>query len=594
MTKYRTRLFFGLITLIFIVLIGLGLLLGQLFKNHYINTFDSRLIKESSLVAALIEESGGIKDLQTKKMAWISDTIDGRISLVDLDGKFLFDSGKLDNLAQERHEEIIRGILNNNPHGDKMAELSEKVGGGYNLHYYWSPIIKNSEVEGYLFLSTKMTEVQKAYQQIWWLLIISLGLALVVILLLGSRITARYTKPIESATNVAIELAKGNYRARTYEDPLGEAGMLSTSINILARNLQGMVKAYEIQQGRLSTLIENMGSGLLLIDSKGYINLVNRTFKEVFLADKRDFLQMLYYEVLEHKEITDLIEEIFMTEHKVRRQMLLPIGIERRFFEVYGVPILGTNDEWKGVLLVFHDITEIKKLEQVRKDFVANVSHELKTPITSIKGFTETLLDGAKEDKESLEMFLNIILKESDRLQSLILDLLELSKIEQQGYTLSISEVDVVQLVNDVQQILHKKADEKEIHLLLEGDEKPIMVEGDPYRLKQVIINLMTNAIAYTLKGGSVKVVLKEGKNSVVMKIVDTGIGIEPDEISRIFERFYRVDKDRSRNSGGTGLGLAIVKHLVEAHKGKISVQSEVNKGTTFTIELQKTLSKDR
>lgn len=171
-----------------------------------------------------------------------------------------------------------------------------------------------------------MTEIQKAYQQIWWLLIISLGLALIVILILGARITARYTKPIESATKVAIELAKGNYRARTYEDPLEETGMLSTSINILARNLQGMVKANEIQQGRLSALIENMGSGLLLINSKGHINLINRTFIEVFRVERQNYLNRLYYHVIEHQEISDLIEEIFMTEQKVKNKCIFLSG----------------------------------------------------------------------------------------------------------------------------------------------------------------------------------------------------------------------------------------------------------------------------
>ncbi|WP_449621160.1 two-component system histidine kinase PnpS [Robertmurraya sp. Marseille-Q9965] len=587
MRGYRTKLFVGLVTLIFAVLIGLGLLLGQLFKSHYMNTYDSRLSKESSILAAFLEESGGLKHLDQEKLEWYSETLDSRITIVNADEKIVYDSGTINNLEQTRHESIIHDILENRI-GNKKQEKTLEVGGGYNLQYYWGQIKQNDELEGYLFLSAKLSEVQKAYQQIWWLLIGCLGTALVVILILGARITSRYTKPIESATKVAIELAKGNYRARTYEDSLEETGMLSTSINILARNLQAMVKANENQQGRLSALIENMGSGLLLINSKGHINLINRTFIEVFHVEKQVYLNKLYYEVIKYKEISEIIEEIFMTEHKVRRQVVLPIGIERRYFEVYGVPILGTNEEWKGILLVFHDITEIKKLEQVRKDFVANVSHELKTPITSIKGFTETLLDGAKENKETLENFLHIILEESNRIQSLILDLLELSKIEQQGYTLSIQSVNLVRLFDEMLPILTPKADDKNIKVLMEGSVEEIEIEGDAYRLKQIFINLISNAISYTLNGGEVSISIVENVKTVSVSIKDTGIGIEQEEIPRIFERFYRVDKARSRNSGGTGLGLAIVKHLVEAHKGKITVESEVGKGTTFTIELHK------
>lgn len=584
MIKFRSRLLFALITLTFAVLIGLGLLLGQLFKSYYIKSFDARLKKESSLIATYIEDNGGLKQLHPEKMEFFSDMLNSRITIIGHEGNLIFDSGQTES-SNKRHLDIINELYR-----EKIVEQEDvlEVGGGYDLHYYWDDILIDGHTEGYIFLSTKLTEIKKAYRQIWWLLTISLGLALVVIILLGSRITTRYTKPIESATKVAIELAKGNYRARTYEDHIDETGMLSSSINILARNLQEMMKAQEIQQDRLGTLIENMGSGLILIDSRGYINLVNRTYKEIFNVDSEEYLDKIYHEVIEHSQITDLVEEIFMTEQKIRKQMILPISIERRHFEVYGVPIIGTNDVWKGILLVFHDISELKKLEQIRKDFVANVSHELKTPVTSIKGFSETLLDGALEDRNTLEAFLNIILKESDRLQSLIQDLLELSKVEQHGFNLALQPMNIITTINEILPILNGKAAEKDINIKVKTTSQEIEMEGDILRIKQILINLITNAISYTPNGGEVNITIIEKVHSVVLEVQDTGIGIEKEEIPRIFERFYRVDKARSRNSGGTGLGLAIVKHLVEAHKGSITVKSEVGKGTTFFIELNK------
>jgi two-component system phosphate regulon sensor histidine kinase PhoR len=422
----------------------------------------------------------------------------------------------------------------------------------------------------------------------WGILVVSLGLAFIIILLLGIRIIGQYTRPIESAIIVAMELAKGNYKARTYEDHLDETGMLSQSINILARNLQDMTRAQEMQQDRLQTLIENMGSGLILIDGRGYINLVNRAYKELFEVDSANFLYKLYHDAFTHKEIIEVVEEIFMTEVKVRKQLHLPLKIERRHFEVYGAPIIGTNDEWKGIVLVFHDITELKRLEQMRKDFVANVSHELKTPITSIKGFSETLLDGALKDQQTAEYFLSIILKESDRLQTLIQDLLDLSKIEQQGYQLSIQTCDVKEILEDIKIILQNKSKEKEVEVSVSLPEGLLLIEGDLYRLKQIFINLISNALTYTPKGGSVNVKVKKHDQFVQVIVSDTGIGMKKEEIPRIFERFYRVDRARSRNSGGTGLGLAIVKHLVEAHKGQISVSSKIGEGTTFTVKLYK------
>ncbi|HZH60041.1 MAG TPA: ATP-binding protein, partial [Metabacillus sp.] len=324
----------------------------------------------------------------------------------------------------------------------------------------------------------------------------------------------------------------------------------------------------------------------------GYINLVNRAYKELFEVDSASFLYQLYYDAFKHQEIIEIVEEIFMTEVKVRKQLHLPLNIERRHFEVYGAPIIGTNDEWKGIVLVFHDITELKKLEQMRKDFVANVSHELKTPITSIKGFSETLLDGALSDKQTAEYFLSIILKESDRLQTLIKDLLDLSKIEQQGFQLSIQPCDLREILDDISVILESKAKEKDIELTVTLPENLTYIEGDIYRLKQIFINLINNALTYTPQGGSVHVKVEKHDGYALVTVSDTGIGIKQEEIPRIFERFYRVDRARSRNSGGTGLGLAIVKHLVEAHKGQISVQSEVGKGTTFTVKLNKKIEK--
>jgi two-component system, OmpR family, phosphate regulon sensor histidine kinase PhoR len=585
MIKFRTRLLLALITLIFAVLVGLGLLLGQIFKNYYSDTINERLQKENNLVTTYIEEKGGIVTLDRQKIIDFSDLLNVRISLTDVDGDILYDSS-VEKVKKTSHQEVLKNIIATKKNKQDIIANSN----GTDLHYYWNPVKMGGETEGYLFLSTKMDVLKNAYSQIWWLLAVSFVLALIIIIILGTSITSRYTKPIESATKVATELAKGNYRARTYENPVDETGMLSTSINILARNLQEMMKAKEMQQDRLSTLIENMGSGLILIDNRGYISLINRAFKEIFQVKPEDFLYRLYYEVIEHREISDLVEEIFITEQTIKRYLLLPMGIDMKHFEVFGAPIIGTNDVWKGTLLVFHDITELKNLEQTRKDFVANVSHELKTPITSIKGFTETLLDGAKDDPKSLEAFLNIILIESDRLQTLIQDLLELSKIEQHRFKLDIKEVNLHSILNEVITMLNKKAVEKEISLHFNQGDSNLIVDGDLFRLKQVFINIINNAIAYTPKNGKVTVLTEEKDDHVLVKVKDTGIGIEKQEIPRVFERFYRIDKDRSRNSGGTGLGLAIVKHLMEAHKGTITVTSEVGKGSTFTISLKKKL----
>ena len=583
MNKFRSRLLFALITLIVIVLLCLGLLLGQLFKSFYLNTFNQRLEKETNLIALFISKEDAVSPALQLQLNDVSKTLTARITIADNDGVVLYDSRSANPYTQHLHQEIITNIV---------AKYENKAQFYYEqddeMFYYGSSFQQQNGLEGFVILSTPVDSLHKVNQQIWGLLIASLGTSFFIILLLGVRITSQYTRPIDSATKVAIELAKGNYKARTFEEHHDETGMLSQSINILARNLQDITKAQEMQQDRLKTIIDSMGSGLILIDGRGYINLVNQTYKETFHVDPVNYLYRLYYEAFEHKEVTSLVEEIFMTEVKVRKQILLPLKFERKHFEVYGAPIIGMNNEWKGIVLVFHDITEIKKLEQMRKDFVANVSHELKTPITSIKGFSETLLDGAMNDKNTLEHFLSIILKESDRLQSLIQDLLDLSKMEKQGFPLHTQVLDIHELLEEVIVMLSGKASNKDIHLILEKKDKPLYLRADSARLKQIFINLVNNALAYTSNNGKVSVKVKEDREHIVVEVSDTGIGISEEELPRIFERFYRVDKARSRNSGGTGLGLAIVKHLVEVHHGTVSVSSKVNEGTTFIVKLLK------
>jgi two-component system, OmpR family, phosphate regulon sensor histidine kinase PhoR len=583
MKRFRTSLLITLITLIVTVLIGLGIFLGQLFKSYYLHQFNEHIKKDGNMISLYIGDHGGLYSINNEDIVTISKMLDVRVTLTNLKGEVIRDSGNLNKYDIDGLNEKIYKVVKKNLDIERIEE-----GNGYDLHFYWKSIQNAGKKEGYLFISTKTSELNKAYSQIWWILSISLGIALIVIIFLGIQITSRYTRPIEAATNVAIELSKGNYRARTPVDHMDAAGMLNSSINILARNLQEMVNAQEIQQDRLSVLIENIGAGLILIDSRGYINLINKGYKEIFKVEPSHYLFKLYYEVIEHQEVSRLVEEIFKTEQKITKQMHLPLSIERKYFDVYGVPIIGTDNVWKGVLLVFHDITELKKLEQMRKDFVANVSHELKTPITSIKGFSETLLDGAMNDKEALKIFLRIILKESDRLQSLIQDLLELSKIEQQGFKLNIQEFDLMLILREIKTMLGQKAEEKNIKLCLIEENEKAIIQGDLQRLKQVFINLIGNAISYTPVDGNVTVTVEEISKKILVKVSDTGIGIEKEEIPRIFERFYRIDRDRSRNSGGTGLGLAIVKHLIEAHHGTIEVTSEVGHGSEFTIELDK------
>lgn len=565
---------------IFIVFLFVAIFIESYNKKTLMDSFDSRLKREGTLIANQMVKNDEGLDINNRLLKEYSEALDIQITVMDDTGEILFNEGELQ--TDTEYENRMQSLLSN----EKAKAVS--INGNPNFHFYQQQLTGEEGRKGYLLIGAKIEEIEKAYQHINWIIFSSFCLSFLVIYLIGYKLIYRYTRPIESATKVAVDLANGNYHARTYEDRVDETGVLSSSLNKVAKDMQEMVKAQEIQEDRLGTLIESISSGLLLIDSRGYINLINKSYKDMFFVRSADYLYKQYYKVIPYRQVTDLAEEIFMTEHKVIREMNLEIKNEKKSFQVYGVPIIGTNDRWMGILLVFNDITELKKLEQIRKDFVANVSHELKTPITSIKGFSETLLDGAMEDKETLEEFLRIILKESHRLQTLIQDLLDLSKLEQHHFALNKEEFNLVEILNKATKMLEGRAEAKNIKLLFPQSNEIIQIEGDRSRLTQVFLNLITNAVIYTPNDGEITVYVVEKKRKIEVKIQDTGIGIEQEEIPRIFERFYRVDKARSRNSGGTGLGLAIVKHLVELHRGTIQVESKMGEGTTFTVILHK------
>ncbi|NLI68747.1 MAG: PAS domain-containing protein [Bacilli bacterium] len=393
-----------------------------------------------------------------------------------------------------------------------------------------------------------------------------------------------YIKPMTKITKTVDQLLEGNYHARTQGVIKGKVGELSDKINQLARHLSEITLQEQIQSEQLSTVIENSESGLVLIDEKGYIHLVNRKFASMFGKEVKDYIGYLYYDVIDNEQMQTTVQETFLSGQRVKDVVTMDGDGPKKYYEIIAAPIFNELNMLKGIVLVIYDITELKQVETMRKDFVANVSHELKTPVTSIRGFAETLLDGAHEDVETRKHFLEIIFKESKRIQHLIEDLLILSKMEKDEPQMVITEVHLDHLLEEMMPMFKQRAEEKHIQLEVRNDK--VVFEADEDKVKQILLNLFTNAVNYTPENGKVAITLKQVDEFALIEVKDTGIGIEKEALPRIFERFYRVDKDRSRMTGGTGLGLAIVKHIVEAHQGKIEVASEVNKGSTFSVYL--------
>jgi len=344
------------------------------------------------------------------------------------------------------------------------------------------------------------------------------------------------------------------------------------------------VRELRREERRLREILHEMRTAVFLFDDRGSLRFVNRAAAPLVARPLEDLLGRPYGEVLRNFDLVELVEGVYRTGRENEREFHVYYP-EERIVRAHVVP-LGAEGEGtrSGVLLAATDVTEVRRLERVRSEFVQNVSHELKTPVTAIRGFAETLLDGALGDPEVARPFLEIILRESERLERLISDILDLSRIERMP-RLSLARVRLVEVFHDAYVQLESRFVQKGLRFENRIPED-FVVEADPDRLRQIVLNLMANAVQYNRERGYVAVEAWEDDRFTYFAVEDSGIGIPARDLGRIFERFYRVDKARSRESGGTGLGLAIVKHLVEAHRGVISVVSEEGQGTVFTVAL--------
>jgi two-component system phosphate regulon sensor histidine kinase PhoR len=378
---------------------------------------------------------------------------------------------------------------------------------------------------------------------------------------------------------------------------------------IKPRKSIAQLKLFFKEQHILMMLLKEFRDGILICDAEGIILQTNRSLRN-FLQMTGDISGRRATDLIPDPQFKSMLEAFFETGSSSLEEITLQSRAgQEMYFEVHVVPIFIPDEavpesaadlghaedvpemqrEADGCVVIFHDMTDARRTEKMRRDFVANVSHELRTPLTAIEGYSETLLDGALEDQAVCRDFVNVIYRHSLRLTQLVEDLLDLSKLESPDYKPEISPVSLPNLLQQVMMLIEDKAEEKEIEVSVHIQEALPQVMAELSSLQQVLTNLLDNAIKYTSTQGRVSVsVFENGQGMIQVDVRDNGIGIEPKYLPRVFERFYRVDKARSREMGGTGLGLSIVKHIVQLHGGEIWVNSQVNEGSTFSFTLNK------
>ena len=577
---------------VFVILISFGLTSFFLDKNleeNSLSNIQSSLISEAYLIENQISveslKRGDVFSLDAL-VKILSPKIKSRITIIDKGGKVLADSERSpqDTLKMENH--FSRPEINTALAGGKIGidtRFSRTL--GIDMLYIALPIKDNNQPLGVLRLALPLGDVQKTLSTIRKIVFLGLLLALGFAFVLGYIVTTRITRPINRIIQVSRKFSEGDFTHRIINHSKDEIGELSFTLNKMAQDLEDKIKEIRQQNQELSAIFNSMIEGIIVVDKTSRIVSVNPAIEKIFGILNADAQGKTFLEAVRNNEISEIINNV-LTQGKslsVEVTLVLP---GHRIFEVNAVPIF-ENDSVNGCLVVIHDITEIRRLETIRRDFVANVSHELKTPLTSIKGFVETLLEGALDDKENNRNFLKIIQNHAERLNSLVNDLLSLSYLESKNISLEINDVNLSRVADEVILGFGSQLRKKRIEVV-NGLAPDILVKADEERIKQVFTNLIDNALKFNREKGAIKIYSEEFNGKIRVIVEDSGIGIPEKDIPRIFERFYRVDKARSRELGGTGLGLSIVKHIVELHGGMVGVESSEGSGSRFFFTLLK------
>ena len=450
-------------------------------------------------------------------------------------------------------------------------------------------------IKGIIYMTSNLENMVQTLEESKEILTKATLLALLITVLLGFFIASSITGPIKDVTIKAARMAKGDFDQVVEVKSQDEIGKLAGMFNHLTGELNNTIKELkeerskvekernkvEGERNKLETIVTHMADGVIAEDIDGNIIISNKGAKET-LGIKEDDSRSLD-EVFNTFDRTITLKEI---KNKGNWSGDSIIEIEDLALKVKHRPFTNNNDKVGGLIYIIEDITEQQRLENMRKEFVANVSHELKTPITTIKSYTETLLDGALEDKEFSNRFLNVIDNECDRMDRIVRDLLQLSNLDYKKTKWNKTKVSLKDLLDDIyyKMIISAKDKNHDMNFNIDDDIPSITIDKD--RIEQVILNIISNAIKYTPEGGNIKVHAFKNQESIIIRVKDTGMGIPKEDLSRVFERFYRVDKARSRAMGGTGLGLSIAKQIIESHGGDIAVRSEYNEGTEVDIIL--------
>jgi two-component system phosphate regulon sensor histidine kinase PhoR len=551
-------------------------------ENNLENSLKHQLALGKELLATNLKDKTSSVDFQELAVN-MGNALGLRVTIIALDGKVLGDS----DLTREQ-------LLVVENHANR-PEVKEAFRSGSGVSKRFSHTVKKDmlytavpfgkeKIVGILRFSVTMHDIGILQAKMHRLVAVSIIGILLLSLGLTFLVSVFVSHPLRQMSAVAKAMAEGDFSKKAVIHTEDEMGELARSLNLMSEEIKDKIGKVDSERAKLDLILSSMFEGVIVTDDNERIILMNPSLRKIFFVDTNPEGKKPL-EVIRNTAVQDIVDKIIQGKQGLATEEITVNMPEEKILKVNGVPIV-RNDKFEGAILVFHDITELRRLEQVRQDFVANVSHELRTPISSIKGYAETLLEGALDDKDNAKEFISIIYQDSNRLANLINDLLDLSKIESGKMKMNFVSLDPISVIKRTVTVIENQAKAKSIPLKLNLPPSLPKIKADEARISQVMINLLDNAIKYSSENGSVSIAANVANNALQIDVIDTGIGISEKDLPRIFERFYRVDKARSRELGGTGLGLSIVKHIVQAHGGQVWVKSELGQGSTFSFTI--------
>ena len=565
-----------------------------LLRHFYIRSLSTRMEQEAHLLARMVpfDQSGTALDSLCRQL---SGELGARITIIAPDGRVLGDSAEVSEHMEN--------------HGTRPEILEAlRVGTGASVRY--STTVKYSMLyrafhqtgpnqDRFVRLALPLTDIDNVIKAVRQSLLAGLGVASAIGLLLAWAFSRHLTRRFRTLVQFSGQVAAGSFPQNFFpESGSDEIALLERHLNEMSRHLRAYLSQIIEEKEKSDSILRCMIEGVLVLDPKGRVLVMNQQARAMFhVPDELNVHGASVLEFTRHPEVYRILEEILIFDF-ARQTYSKEVELDdERWFRASAVRLRDTRENLQGSILVFHDITDIKRFESMRSDFVANVSHELRTPLTAIRGYVETLLHTPPTDPKDSRQFLAIIDRHSERLSRLTQDLLTLSDLESGKIQLSLQPIDANQLIQRVFEVFFDQAARKQVKLTQRVERELPKLLGDLDRLQQLFINLVDNALKYTPSAGeiileahSLPVQNGGGATQIEIAVIDTGAGIPEKDLPRLTERFYRVDKARSRDLGGTGLGLAIVKHIVQAHRGELRIESVLNRGTTVRVRLMAAL----